>query len=150
MNENDAQVPRIAKDSLVITSSHVALIAMAMSLAAAIMFGLYVENEKNVFKELTQAQLKEKIASYDKLQAEYIVCSNQLNWNSIRKNVREECKSQVTHDSRELEECKRRLNDVKDSISEFVEHKNSQKQCEGAWCGLLNTVAGVFHDATGQ
>ncbi len=124
------------------------VIIVAMSIAAAILFGMYIENEKKVFKDMMERRCDEKkeLLDYVKLQKDYHECLKQHEWNEQRKKVYEECQLHAKCSIEELVECRKRLNEVKTSVSEFVE--DEENQCVGVWCNVIKTVAGVVSDAT--
>ncbi len=123
------------------------VIIVAMSIAAAILFGMYIENEKKVFEDMTERRYGEKkeLLDYVALQANYHECLKQQGWNELRKRFYEECQFYAKE---ELVECRKRLNEVKTSVSEFVEEEEEENQCVGVWCNVIKTVAGVVSDAT--
>ncbi len=123
------------------------VIIVALSMTAAILFGLYVDNEKQVFKEMMDRRLNEKSVYYNHTQLlnDYLACKKEQKWDDVRKNVNHQCKMQAKCDIEELVKCRERLEKVKTSVSEF---KDNEKPCEGVFCTILSTVYGVVKDAT--
>ncbi len=134
------------------------VIIVALTITTAILFGLYVENEKQVFKkmmenekslfkEMMEKLLGEKAVYYNHTQLlnNYMECKDNQNWDDLRKKVNEQCKMQANCDIDELVKCRECLGLVKSSVSEY---KDNEKPCEGVFCNILKTVYGVVVDAT--